>query len=246
VAAALTETGLEPSSAHVPLSKLEGEIEPLLEQYDALGCSHLVIPHLSAMHFLTQRRIETLAERLRDLAERLDDDGFELVIHNGQGMHRPVFGRYGTDQLVEADAVPTGGWVYLAQGLGHIFSRRWHDRTGFFRLASALESAPVSFEIDIRHAVCSGQDPEQLFAEVADRLFAVHLSDGARTRRLPPAYRPVPLGDGIIDIEQSIRQAIYHEADWLIGEVEGQSNQHQVVQPMIDAIEPTYNAAYQD
>lgn len=246
VAAALSETGLEPISAHVSMSELEGEIAPLLEQYDTLDCSHLVIPHISAMHFLTGARIEALARRLRDLADRLDEHGFELVIHNSQGMHRPVFGRYGTDQLVETDRVPTGGWVYLAQGLSHVFPGRWYDRTGFFHLATALESAPIGFEIDVRHAVCSGQQPAQLFEEVGDRLFAVHLSDGARTRRLPPAYRPVPLGDGIVDVKESIRQAIHHEADWLIGEVDDHPNQQQVFQPMIDAIEPTYNAAYQD
>jgi sugar phosphate isomerase/epimerase len=51
-------------------------------------------------------------------------------------------------------------------------------------------------------------------------LFAVHLSDGVRSRRFPPVYRSTPLGEGIVDVERDIRGAIEYGSDWLVGEVD--------------------------
>lgn len=218
VASVLSETGLTPVSAHIGLPHLEREFESLLEQYATLGCSTLVIPHVSGTWFLTAERVDALARRLNDLADRLDDRGFELAVHNNKAMHRPLVGEYGFDRVVESDIVPTGGAIHAASVMNQVLPGRLGQTTGFDRLLTATDG--LRFEIDVEHAVGTGRDPLRLFAAAGGRLFAVHLSDGTRTRMFPPAHRSTPLGDGSVDIDQYVRGAIQYEAEWLIGEVD--------------------------
>lgn len=218
VATVLSETGLEPIGAHVELAHLEEDFESLVDQYETLGCSSIVIPHVSGTWFLTAGRVDALARRLNDLATRLDDRGFELVVHNTKAMHRPLVGEYGLGRVVESDIVPTGGAIHAASVMNQVLPGR--RTTGFDRLLAATEPSGIRFEIDVEHAVGTGRDPHRLFEAVGDRLFAVHVSDGKRTRTFPPAHQSTPLGHGSVDIEREVRGALQHEVDWLIGEVD--------------------------
>jgi sugar phosphate isomerase/epimerase len=218
VAAVLSETGLEPVGAHVELAHLEADFESLVDQYETLGCSSIVIPHVAGTWFLTTDRVDALARRLNELAARLDDRGFELVVHNTKAMHRPLVDAYGLGRVVESGIVPTGGAVHAASAMNQVLPARLRGTTGFDRLLAATDE--VGFEIDIEHAVGADRDPRRLFAAASDRLFAVHISDGTRTRAFPPAHRSKPLGDGAVDIERYVREAIQHDAEWLIGEVD--------------------------
>jgi len=218
VAAVLSETGLEPVGAHVELSHLEREFESLVDQYATLGCSSLVIPHVPGRRFLTANRVDALAHQLDELAVRLANRGFELVVHNSKSMHWPLVSEYGLERLVESDIVPTGGSIHAASVMNQVLPGRLHRTTGFERLLTATDE--VSFEIDVEHAAGTGKDPLRLFSAAGDRLFAVHISDGTRTRTFPPAHRSMPLGDGTVDIEGAVRGALQYEAEWLIGEVD--------------------------
>jgi sugar phosphate isomerase/epimerase len=235
VAAVLSETGLEPVGAHVELAYLEEEFDSLVDQYETLGCSSIVIPHVSGTWFLTADRVDELARRLNDVAARLDDRGFELVVHNTKAMHRPLVDTYGFGRVVESDVVPTGGAIHAASVMNLMLPGRFRGQTGFGRLLAATDG--VGFEIDLEHAVGTGRDPLRLFAAAGDRLFAVHISDGTRTRTLPPAHRSTSLGDGSVDIERYVREAIECDVEWLIGEVDDPPDPALAFDSIIDRIE---------
>jgi len=218
VAAVLSETSLDPIGAHVPLPHLERDLESLVDQYATLGCSNIVIPHVSGTCFLTGERVEKLARRLNDLADRLDDRGFELIVHNNKAMHKPLVGKYGLTRVIESGVVPTGGYIHAASLINEVLPGHLHRETGFDRLLAATDG--IAFEIDVEHAVATGTDPHRLFETVGERLFAVHISDGKRMRMFPPAHQSTPLGDGSVDIGRQIHGAIRHEVKWLIGEVD--------------------------
>lgn len=218
--AALRDTGLESIAGHLGLSRLESEFDTVLERYATVDCDTLVIPHIPGDHFVSQERVDTLVERLVDLADRLESHGFRLVVHNTPSMHRPMVNKYGLHRFVDSDIVPTGGLLYSTWGLNHVLPGNGRRDTGFNRLVTATEDTPIEFEVDTQHAVSAGRDPHELFEQVSDRLFAVHLSDGVRSKRFPPKSRSTPLGEGVVDIERNIRGAVEYDADWLVGEVD--------------------------
>lgn len=241
-AAALSDTGLESIAAHVTLSRLESEFESLLDRYDTIDCTHLVIPHVSGGYFVTQERISSLARRLVSLADRLQSHGFTLAVHNTRAMHRPMVDQYGLHRFIDSDIIPTGGLVYCTWGLDHILPGDGRTTTGFDRLVSETDSAPIEFEIDTQHAVSVGEDPHHLFEQVSDRLLAVHLSDGIRGKRFPPTYHSSPLGDGMVDIDRDIRGALDHEVEWLIGEVDHPPDPHQSFEAISETLRRRYGA----
>lgn len=215
VRTALDDAGIDPVAAHVSLSRLESGPGDLLERYETVGCSRLVIPHLPAEHFLTRDRVDAVAARLTDLADRLDERGFDLLVHNAREMHLPLLGRYALDGFA-SDAVPVGGWNHLRWGLDRIDPTGPTAETGFRRLVAATDPDRIAFEIDVEHVTTAGRDPSDAFDLVADRLPIVHVSDATRSRRLPPAYQSADLGEGIVDVRGNVRAALGHDVDWLI------------------------------
>lgn len=218
--AVLRETGLEPIAAHVTISRLESEFDTLVDRYERIGCDTLVIPHIPGNHFVSQARVDALAQRLLELSEKLGSHGFSLVVHNTPSMHRPLVDTYNLHHFMDSEIIPTGGLLYCAWGLNHVLPGAKQGNTAFDRLVTATAGSPIEFEIDTQHAVAAGLDPHDLFAQVSNKLFAVHLSDGVREGRLLPTSRSTPLGEGSVDIERGIRGAVEYGADWLVGEVD--------------------------
>lgn len=220
VANTLDDTGLAPIGAHVSLHRLEREFESLTELYGTIGCSTIIVPHISATEFVSTNRVHALTERLEGLADRLESHGFDLVLHNSKGMHHPIVAKFGFERLLESNVVPSGAFVHLATGVNEVAPSHLRGESGFDRLVELTQTTGIEFEIDVEHAVGVGRDPHRLFEAVGNRLFAVHLSDGVRERTFPPTYQSTPLKHGDVDIDRSIRGAVDYGADWLIGEVD--------------------------
>lgn len=240
VSAALGNTGLTPIGAHVSLSRLEANLETLIDRYEAIDCSSLVIPHIPTTQFIPSRRIDTLAGRLADLAAQLHAHGMELVIHNTKAMHAPAVNHNVFNRLIDSSIVTPHAWATLANSLHPHLPQRWQGETVFEHLIEATRSSDIKFEIDVEHAVGVGRSPSQIFHTVGDRLFAVHISDGVLRRRFPRAYRSTPLGDGYIDLDGEIRAALQHDAKWLIGEVDDPPRPGQAFGSIMEAIETSY------
>lgn len=82
VAEALAEAELEPVGAHVPVSRLEGDLDAVIETYDTIGCERLVVPTLDSDSFTREGGAEAAADRLSRIGAELADHGFELLYHN--------------------------------------------------------------------------------------------------------------------------------------------------------------------
>lgn len=217
---ALAETGLEPFAAHVSLSQLESDLDGLVDRLTTLGCTRFVIPHIGSSHFLTGARVDALADRLNTVAEELSGHGCELLIHNTRRMHYPLLDQYQLDGLVGTDIVPSGGWQYASWMLDGVTPSRWDGETGFERLVARTDPTAVTFEIDTKEVQSAGRELVSVLDLVGDRVTAVHVSNARRTRRLPPAYQPSGIVDGIVEVGPAVQTALDHGVDWLIVESE--------------------------
>lgn len=119
IAAVLSETGLVPAAAHVPMESLEDEFEETVATYSSLDVGTLVVPYLDESHFENEEAVAATADRLTDLADRLSEHGFGLCYHN----HDHEFVDFGDetafDVLVEETDDRVGieldvGWVQAA------------------------------------------------------------------------------------------------------------------------------------
>ena len=235
---ALDETDLFPIGAHVGLARMESDLDALVQRFESIGCDRFVVPHISADRLLSADRVDGVARRLNDLAERLRARGFELVVHNSREMHLPVLDGYYLDRTVEAGAVPRGVWTHLAWGLDRLSPRGLRPETAFERLVAQTDRDAVGFEVDIGHVASANRDPASVFDVVQDRLVAVHVCDAERSRWLPPAYRSKNLGGGMVRLERAINEAARHDIDWFIVENDYPTDPVEVLDNGIDVVEP--------
>lgn len=101
VASKLAETDLDAVGAHVGIERLEQEYESVVETYDALDCSRLVIPSYDPGAFTTEQGVDDAAARISEVAARLDRDGFELLYHNHTFEFEPLGDGTALDRFVE-------------------------------------------------------------------------------------------------------------------------------------------------
>jgi sugar phosphate isomerase/epimerase len=223
---ALRTRGVEPVGAHVELPLLRSEFDELLGRYEILGCSRIVLPHVSNDYFRTTEGVESLAEELDTLGSRLDDRGFELVYHNTHQNLFPTLDQFGLDSLLDVGSIPDGGWNHIADALGRVFRFDGADlgRTGYGRLVAETDDENVTFEVDIKNVVAAGFDPAAVLDFVGDRLSMVHVADIDRSRLFPPQYDSVDPGTGMVDIQRAVDLSLESPADWVVFEHDSPSD----------------------
>ncbi|WP_435320864.1 sugar phosphate isomerase/epimerase family protein [Haloarchaeobius sp. TZWSO28] len=79
VASVLDQTGLVAVAARVDLERFHDEYQSLVETYDLLDCSRFVVTDLSPDPFASEVVATENANRLSDIGNRLEEDGFELL-----------------------------------------------------------------------------------------------------------------------------------------------------------------------
>lgn len=235
---ALDTRDVDPVGAHVELPLLTSEFDELLDRYDTVGCSRIILPHVSSYHFRTSDRVQQLAARLHDLAAQLDDRGFELVYHNTRQNFFPTLDRFGLHPLLGIDAIPAGGWNHISAGLGRMFRFDETDlgHTGFGRLLAATDEEKVSFEVDVKSVVSAGYDLVDVFEFVGDRLSLVHVADIARSRRFPPQYESVDPGTGLVDIDEAVEASIESDAEWVVFEHDRPSDPERALEQGVETL----------
>ncbi|WP_128905541.1 sugar phosphate isomerase/epimerase family protein [Halorubrum amylolyticum] len=225
---ALDETGVEPVAAHADLRALERDLESIADRCRRVGCDHVVIPHLGAGYFRTTDHVDALARRLDGLADRLDSHGLRLSYHTSKDPFLPLLDRFG---LGVPATLPSPGFVWERAAEAVDLTVRGPDRTvgttGLGRLASRTDE--LTFEVDVGWATAGGYDPADVFDLLGDRLSLIHVADVTRTRRFPPAFRSVPPGEGILDLERVLRASRETGADWLVFEDDHPSDPEAVV-----------------
>jgi sugar phosphate isomerase/epimerase len=200
---ALAETGVVPVATHVDLSRLEGDLEPIVDRCRIVGCDRVIVPHLGSHLFRTTATVDALASRLDALAERLDSHGIELGYHTSREPFLPPLDRFGLG-TVSSIPLPALVWKSVADAADRwlLTGDRQLDRTGFSQLAYQTDS--MTFEVDVGWVAAGGYDPVEAIESLGDRLSLVHLADVQRTREFPPAFRSVPPGEGLIDPDEII------------------------------------------
>lgn len=236
----LTETGVAPVAAHVDLNHLETNPESIVDRCRAVGCHRVVIPHIGDGHFRTSDRIDSMANRLNALKDRLKLDGVELLYHNSREPFLPWVDKPGIKALSHAP-LPDGSW----DAITGILSRNAGTdnaaafaRTGFGRLFERT-SDEIKFEIDTGWIVASGYDPVTVFDLVGDRLALIHLTDVVMTRRFPLKFKSVPAGEESINLSEIVPAAQRTTAEWLVYENDGATDLDRAIRHGIDAIKPT-------
>lgn len=132
VADALDRTGLDAAGAHVGLSALEDDFEGTVERWENVGVTEFVVPWADPEHFESREAVESLADRLSAVGDRLADRGHALHYHNHDQEFAEIDGRPALDLLAGA-APDVGleidlGWVGAAGADPLDFFDRHADR----------------------------------------------------------------------------------------------------------------------
>lgn len=238
VADALAETGVVPVAAHLELHQLEYDRETLLPLYRKLGCDTLVIPHLSKAHFLTERRVRRLADRLHHLGEILKDEEFTLLYHNQDHDFFPLVGEDWIGNLltsiapethdVRAETLPQRVWRILGSLGDQRYMNRYlkaaHDvpleETAFGMLATLLDPKFVQFEVDAGAVVAAGYDPVEVLEYVGVRTPLIHMKDVAKAENPRPGkgQTSVDPGTGELNIAATATAAERLGTQWVVYE----------------------------
>jgi len=82
LSSALSGAGLEVVGIHLRLLELQDKREAVINTCHELGCSDLVIAHVSPSHFRTRSWVDALANHITAQAATLADAGISLHCHN--------------------------------------------------------------------------------------------------------------------------------------------------------------------
>ncbi|WP_253227382.1 MULTISPECIES: sugar phosphate isomerase/epimerase [unclassified Haladaptatus] len=98
----LNETGTEVAGAHVPIEWLETDFDETMDRYQRLGCETVVIPSIDDSYFESKSTVANAADRLMQLAKRIDDRGMQFCYHNHAHEFVRLEDQWAFDELVAA------------------------------------------------------------------------------------------------------------------------------------------------
>ncbi|WP_436935614.1 sugar phosphate isomerase/epimerase family protein [Halovenus marina] len=233
VAATLDETGLVPVGGHVEFSALKSDPGPIMDRFETIGCSQLVIPHVPATHFRTKRRTRAFADTLTEIATTLEQRGFDLVYHNTRHdlfppLNYPLLGR-----LVDAGVVPgaVDGLVFEPLRLRQT-ATQMRD-TGIGYLFECTAGANIGFEIDAGEVRAANHDQNEVYEFFGDRLTAIHVCDVTDSS---DGYQSTDPGTGVLDYERVFSAATRSDVEWLIYEHDHPEDAMATIQHGADAV----------
>lgn len=227
-AAAIDETGIEPVAAHAELGVVESAVageNDLLDRCAAVGCTRVVVPHISPRHFRSRETVRALSYRLADLAASLDDEGIDLGYHTMRHDLYPmlpdgvetVFGLTPTPERVADHAtrwLARGRRVTGTPGQGVPPSA-----TGLWNLFARTAPDALFFELEAAEVRAAGFDPAETLSLFDGRVPLVHLRDVAPQGRLGD-YEDVPHGTGTVDFPALVDAASTAGVEWFVYEDE--------------------------
>lgn len=73
---------------------------------------------------------------------------------------------------------------------------------------------------------------------LGDRCSLVHIADVDRTRRFPPAFRSVPYGEGVVDVERVLAAVGNADIEWVVYEDDEPADPAEAVQQGKAALAP--------
>lgn len=224
VADALDDAGVGPVAAHAPLTHIEDALDgesDLLDRCRTVGCDRVVIPHLTAPQFRTRSAVRSLAHRLSDVADGLDEYGMQLGYHTGRWTYRP-FLPDAAGSLVADTPIPEGIGEYtqrLVTRLESTDSTTVPSETPMWNLVARTHPSELFFQLEAAETTEAGYDPAAVLSLCGDRIQTVHLRDVTAAGPFRD-HEHAPHGSGIVDLERVAEAAVDAGVDWLIYENE--------------------------
>ena len=76
------EIGLEPISAHVPLADMLADIDKVIADYKAVGCTYIVVPYVTEERRPGGELFLQMVEEIRAIGQKCKEAGLTLLYHN--------------------------------------------------------------------------------------------------------------------------------------------------------------------
>ena len=195
------ELGLEPISAHVPLADMLADIDKVIADYKAVGCTYIVVPYVTEERRPGGEKFYQMVDEIRAIGEKCKAAGLTLLYHNHDFEFKKLeSGEYGLDYLyanVSADLLQTEldqCWVKYS-GLEPVeYLKKYTGR------------APV---VHLKDFHIEGKQEGDPYA-----LIGLNENETKKTS----AFEFRPLGNGVQDIPAIIAAAKEAGSKWLVVE----------------------------
>ena len=156
IANAIEGSDLDVIGVHVTIDRLEREYQTVVETYEQMGCSRLIVPLYDPDAFASPESAEDAARDLSALAVTAADDGFDLLYHN----HAFEFTQVATgattayESFVEASdpalefELDTGLATYAGVDPVEILSR-YGDRISLIHLTDSVPGREATMQVEL-------------------------------------------------------------------------------------------------
>ncbi|HET7322799.1 MAG TPA: sugar phosphate isomerase/epimerase [Halococcus sp.] len=97
---ALDEHDVSVAGVHLDHRRLDDDTETVVGHLDSLDCDSAVVPYLDDSYFASEEAVESTAEYLAELADRLAEDDVRLLYHNHAHEFVDLDGETAFDSLI--------------------------------------------------------------------------------------------------------------------------------------------------
>lgn len=164
VASALDRTDLDAESAHVGVDQLENDLDDTLDAYAHVDCDTFVVPWLDSEDFAGADAVGDAADRLTELAERVDDRGGSLHYHNHDHELVAIGDRTAFHEFADRSGDALGlqvdfGWVKSGGGDPAAFVESYADRIDTVHVTDCDAASAMPVEVgegDVDVEACLG------------------------------------------------------------------------------------------
>lgn len=206
------EIGLEPISAHVPLADMLADIDKVIADYKAVGCTYIVVPYVTEERRPGGELFLQMVEEIRAIGQKCKEAGLTLLYHNHDFEFKKLeSGEYGLDYLysnVPADLLQTE------------LDECWVKYSGLNPAEYLLKYSGRSPVVHLKDFHIEGEMEGDPYALIG-------LNEGEEKKSSAFEFRP--LGKGVQDIPSIIEAAHQAGSKWLIVE---QDNPSMGLEPM--------------
>ena len=206
------EIGLEPISAHVPLADMLADIDKVIADYKAVGCTYIVVPYVTEERRPGGELFLQMVEEIRTIGQKCKEAGLTLLYHNHDFEFKKLeSGEYGLDYLysnVPADLLQTE------------LDECWVKYSGLNPAEYLLKYSGRSPVVHLKDYHIEGEMEGDPYALIG-------LNEGEEKKSSAFEFRP--LGKGVQDIPSIIEAAHQAGSKWLIVE---QDNPSMGLEPM--------------
>lgn len=200
------ELGLNPISAHVPLTEMLADIDKIIADYKAIGCEYIVVPHVSAERHPDGELFAQMIEEIRSIGEKVKAAGMTLLYHNHDFEFKLTpEGKIGLDALYEA--VP-------ADLLQTELDLCWVKYAGQCPVAYVEKYAGRAPVVHFKDYYAAGEQTEDPYALIG-------VNEGEKSENTAFEFRP--LGCGVQDIHALLHAAKKAGSKWIVVEQDNPS-----------------------